>query len=90
MTSYANKTDLYEAKAKYYIEKSEFLQAEVDQLKDSVFQYGIENTKLQIQREALRAALESIVEQTDDFKADNTYYVECWREVNHTARAALK
>ena len=30
-------------------------QTEVDQLTDSVFQYGIENTKLQIQRNALQA-----------------------------------
>ena len=36
MSMYMNKTDLYEAKAKYYMEKSESLQVKVEELEDSV------------------------------------------------------
>jgi predicted nuclease with TOPRIM domain len=79
MSMYANKTDLYEAKAKYYMEKSESLQAEVDQLKDSVFQYGIENTKLQIQREeqeATIAELKSFIDCVAENDSPDNYWME--------------
>jgi hypothetical protein len=48
MSMYANKTDLYEAKAKYYMEKSESLQAEVKRLKDLVREhlYAPDNQKI--------------------------------------------
>ena len=36
------------------------LQVKVDDLTDSVFQYGIDNTKLQIQRDALQAKVEDL------------------------------
>ena len=40
----------------------------IAELKDSVFQYGIENTKLQIQREELWAALKDIYSITNEME----------------------
>ena len=39
--------------------------------------------------EQLQAALQSIVGQTDDCDADETYYGGVWREINLTAKNAL-
>ena len=36
MSMYLNKTDLYEAKAKYYMEKSEKLTAEIKRLREEL------------------------------------------------------
>ena len=38
----------------------------------------------------LEEALKSIVGQTDDCETDETYHCGVWREVNYTAKAALK
>ena len=46
--------------------------------------------KLQARVKGLEAALKSIIGQTDDCDTDETYYGGCWREVNLTARLALK
>lgn len=49
------------------------------------------NTRAENKRiEELEDALTSIIGQTDDCEADETYYSGVWREVNFTARQALK
>ena len=46
--------------------------------------------KLTTRIRELEAGLRSVIGQTDDCEADNTYYGGVWREVNFTARTALK